>query len=78
MPDANVTLLITSGTMTVRATITHDVSVAEALSGKCMVLKNGKLVETGDTRKILFSPSSNYTKLYCVGFATPMPQQKNA
>ncbi|GEA02504.1 hypothetical protein KUL17_14010 [Alteromonas sp. KUL17] len=43
-------------------TITHDVSVAEALGGKCMVLKNGKLVETGDTRKILSSPSSNYTK----------------
>ena len=43
-------------------TITHDVAVAEALGGRCVVLKNGKMVETGDTRKILSFPSSNYTK----------------
>lgn len=46
--------------------IMYDVLVVEVLGGKCMVFKNGKLVEIGDICKILFFLFLNYIKIFIV------------
>ena len=43
-------------------TITHDVEVARQLGGKVMVMRNGKVVETGDADVVLTAPQSGYAK----------------
>lgn len=42
--------------------ITHEVAVARALGGKLIVLREGKVVEQGDTRAVLAAPSHPYTR----------------
>ncbi|MGQ7843789.1 ABC transporter ATP-binding protein [Granulosicoccus sp. 3-233] len=42
--------------------ITHEVAVARALGGKLIVLREGKVVEQGDTRTILTAPAHAYTQ----------------
>ena len=42
--------------------ITHDISLALAISHKVLVLKDGKTVEHGETKKILSKPSTPYLK----------------
>lgn len=42
--------------------ITHELAVARALGGRLMVLRNGELVEQGDTAQSLASPQHDYTR----------------
>lgn len=43
-------------------TITHDVTVARQLGGALLVMKDGHLVEEGETMVVLDSPQDNYTR----------------
>ncbi|MFK7858774.1 MAG: ABC transporter ATP-binding protein [Granulosicoccus sp.] len=42
--------------------ITHEVAVAHALGGKLIVLREGQVVEQGDTRSVLSAASHPYTR----------------
>ena len=42
--------------------ISHDLRVVRALSHRIVVLKNGRIVETGDTAQIFDAPQQDYTK----------------
>jgi len=42
--------------------ISHDLSVVAQLANRIMVLKNGCLVEEGDTKQLLENPEKNYTQ----------------
>ena len=42
--------------------ITHEVAVARALGGKLIVLREGQVVEQGDTHAVLNAPSHPYTR----------------
>ena len=43
--------------------ITHDIASACYLSNRLIVLKNGKITESGDTSEIITNPKDDYTKL---------------
>jgi peptide/nickel transport system ATP-binding protein len=43
-------------------TITHDVTVARQLGGALLVMKDGHLVEKGETMSVLDSPQDDYTR----------------
>jgi microcin C transport system ATP-binding protein len=42
--------------------ISHDLKVIRALSHKVMVMKNGDVVETGETQSLFASPKTDYTR----------------
>ncbi len=42
--------------------ITHDLAVVAQVAHRIMVLKNGKLVEEGETRKLIKKPREKYTR----------------
>ena len=42
--------------------ITHDLSIAALMGGETVVLKNGKVVESGRTIRVLEGPEHPYTK----------------
>ena len=42
--------------------ITHDIASASICSDRIIVLNNGKIVEYGDTNKIIKEPANDYTK----------------
>ena len=42
--------------------ITHDLKVIEAVAHRVMVMKEGKMVEMGETREIFTAPKEPYTK----------------
>ncbi|SFJ27519.1 oligopeptide transport system ATP-binding protein [Phyllobacterium sp. CL33Tsu] len=42
--------------------ISHDLAVIKAMSDYVIVMKNGKIVEEGDTEDIFETPTQNYTK----------------
>ena len=42
--------------------ISHDLSVVKHMSDRIVVMKDGKIVETGDPQTIFDHPKSNYTK----------------
>ncbi len=42
--------------------ITHDLAVVAQVAHRIMVLRNGKLVEEGETRKMIKHPKEQYTK----------------
>ena len=42
--------------------VTHNIGVVSAMADTVMVLKDGKIVEMGDTDKIINSPTKEYTK----------------
>jgi peptide/nickel transport system ATP-binding protein len=42
--------------------ITHDMRVAAQVCHRVMVMRHGKVVETGPTRDIFAAPASDYTK----------------
>lgn len=42
--------------------ISHDLRVVRAVSHRILVLKQGKIVETGDTAQIFDAPVQDYTK----------------
>ncbi|MDC5818401.1 ATP-binding cassette domain-containing protein [Vibrio europaeus] len=43
-------------------TITHDIELAQNLGGDIIVMKQGAVVESGDTQSVLANPTSAYTK----------------
>lgn len=43
--------------------ISHDLSAVAAMADKIMVLRNGRVVEQGTTRDVLFTPQHPYTQL---------------
>jgi len=42
--------------------VTHDLPVVSFLCNRILVMKDGKVVETGETGTIIKSPSHDYTK----------------
>jgi peptide/nickel transport system ATP-binding protein len=42
--------------------ISHDLSVIRSITDRCLVMKNGKIVEQGLTKKVLEEPQNTYTK----------------
>ncbi len=54
--------------------ITHDVAVARALGGSLIVLREGEVVEQGDTRSILAAPSHPYTQELIAADPSTWPQ----
>ncbi len=42
--------------------VSHDLSLFKDFCDKILVLKNGRIVESGPTKKILLTPSKDYTK----------------
>jgi ABC-type glutathione transport system ATPase component len=55
--------------------VTHNLAVAAELCEKLCVMQNGKIVETGDTKKILTAPEEPYTKML-VGSILSVPKQR--
>lgn len=43
--------------------ITHDLRIVKSLADYVIVMKNGKIVEMGEVRKIFSKPESEYTKV---------------
>ncbi len=42
--------------------ISHDLSVVEYISDRIMVMRNGKIVETGTAEEVFYHPANPYTK----------------
>ena len=42
--------------------VTHNIGVVGNMADKVLVLKNGKVMEYGDTRQVLDDPQDPYTK----------------
>ncbi|MCP3852374.1 MAG: ABC transporter ATP-binding protein [Gammaproteobacteria bacterium] len=42
--------------------ITHDLKVIEAVAHRIMVMKNGQIIETGETKQIFNAPQKEYTQ----------------
>jgi peptide/nickel transport system ATP-binding protein len=42
--------------------ITHDMRVAAQVCHRVMVMRHGKVVETGPTRDVFAAPASDYTR----------------
>ena len=42
--------------------ISHDLSVVRYMSDRIMVMKDGKIIETGDADEVYFHPQEEYTK----------------
>ena len=43
--------------------VTHHIGVVRAMADRILVLKDGHIVESGDTSEVLEHPASSYTKL---------------
>ncbi len=43
--------------------VTHDIATIENICDDIMILKNGKIIESGKTKEILENPQTAYTKL---------------
>lgn len=53
--------------------ITHDLSAAHYLGGDIMVMKRGRVVETGDVDDVLSAPQHVYTRLLLESIPSPDP-----
>jgi len=42
--------------------ITHDLKVIEAVAHRIMVMKDGKIIETGETEEVFNAPKETYTQ----------------
>jgi peptide/nickel transport system ATP-binding protein len=42
--------------------ISHDLSVIRSITDRCLVMKDGKIIEEGTTKKVLEQPQNAYTK----------------
>jgi microcin C transport system ATP-binding protein len=42
--------------------ITHDLAVIEAMAHRVVVMKDGQIVETGDTQRVFEQPQHEYTR----------------
>jgi putative phosphonate transport system ATP-binding protein len=43
--------------------VTHDIAVARLLAGRILVMRHGRVVETGLTDQVLDDPQHPYTQL---------------
>jgi len=43
--------------------ITHDLSIVEKMSDRVLVMRNGEMIEGGETKKIFDKPKHDYTKM---------------
>jgi ABC-type dipeptide/oligopeptide/nickel transport system ATPase component len=43
--------------------VTHNIGVIGAMADKVLVMKNGEMVEYGETRQVLNNPKEDYTRL---------------
>lgn len=43
-------------------TITHDIEVAHALGGRVMIMRQGEVIEDGDSHQVLTAPNHAYTQ----------------
>lgn len=43
--------------------ITHDLSIVEKMSDRVLVMRNGEMIESGETKKIFDKPKHEYTKM---------------
>jgi len=50
--------------------VTHSLGVAAYLADRLVVMKDGKIVETGKTEEVLKNPKSEYTKLLIASVPT--------
>ena len=57
--------------------ITHDLGVVRNISNKMIVLKDGKLVETGKTSDIFINPVNEYTKNLIRSIPVVSEQEEN-
>lgn len=57
--------------------ISHDLYVVSSVSDRVLVMKDGRIVETGPTRKVLSTPDSDYTKrlISAIPIADPVQQR---
>jgi len=53
---------ISQETGTAMVLVTHDLGIAAALCSRMLVMKAGKIIETGDTQAIFRAPRQEYTK----------------
>ena len=53
--------------------ITHDLGLVDKFSDKVAVMKGGKIVEIGETKKVFTNPKEEYTKLLLAS----IPKEKN-
>ena len=51
--------------------VTHDLAVARLLSHRIMVMKDGKVIETGLTDQVLDDPREPYTQLLVASILPP-------
>lgn len=59
--------------------ITHDIALASGLADRIMVLRGGRLVETGSTRDIVTTPRDPYVRMLIDAYAeTPWRHQAEA
>ena len=42
--------------------ISHDLAVIRSITDRCLVMKDGKIIEEGLTKKVLEQPQNAYTK----------------
>lgn len=54
--------------------ISHDLAVVEMLADKVVVLRQGRVVESGPTRQVLHNPEDEYTKRLVAAAPIPDPQ----
>ena len=58
--------------------ISHDLAVVAQLADRVMVMRDGRVVESGLTREILDSPSAEYTKTLIASIPRPRPPRSFA
>lgn len=54
--------------------ISHDLAVVEMLADKVVVLRQGRVVESGTTHQVLHEPSDDYTKRLVAAAPVPDPE----
>ncbi len=56
------------------AIVTHDLRIVDGLCDRIIVMKNGKVVEAGDTKKLLSKPKHTYTQQLVAAVFDVAPQ----
>lgn len=55
--------------------ITHDLATAYYISDRIVIMQKGKVVESGDARTVLSSPSHPYSQLLMSSVLAPVPME---
>jgi nickel transport system ATP-binding protein len=59
--------------------VSHDLNVIEALADRVIVMKQGKVVESGLSKEVIYHPKEEYTKLLCesrLALRTPVQDRR--